>query len=155
LLDRLIDDEPAVRVNVEGRGVSLTRYHNGVLRDLEWLLNSKGRLVQEWLGDYPESENSVLNYGMPDPTGKTFSPAIVTEIERNITEAIRRFETRISPDSLVVKAVQTADQTRRGSAPEVLAFQITGELWVSPMSELVQIRTEIELETGRCRLYGL
>src|SRR5690349_17290175 len=86
LLDRLIDEQPEARFEAEGRGVALSRYRIGVLRDLEWLLNSKSRLATEGLADYPEAEVSVLNYGMPDPAGKTNSRATLAEIERNIAE---------------------------------------------------------------------
>jgi type VI secretion system protein ImpF len=151
LLDRLIDERPDVRTETTGRGIPLSRYRQGVLRDIEWLLNAKSRLEYEGLTDFPETENSVLNFGMPDPAGKSTDRPTITQIEKNITEALLRFEPRIIPDSLVVKLVQTSTQEATPS-PSMLAFSITGELWASPMNEELHLKTEIDLETGKCRL---
>jgi type VI secretion system protein ImpF len=151
LLDRLIDERPEVRTEATGRGIPLSRYRQGVLRDIEWLLNAKSRLAYEGLTDFPEAENSVLNFGMPDPAGKSTDRPTIAQIEKNITEALLRFEPRIIADSLVVKLVENSTQEATPS-PNVLAFSITGELWASPMNEELHLKTEIDLETGKCRL---
>jgi type VI secretion system protein ImpF len=121
-----------------------------VLRDIEWLLNAKSRLAHEGFADFPETEASVLNFGMPDPTGKSTGNATINQIETNIATALLRFEPRIIPDSLVVKSIETSRSAT--SSPNVLAFSITGELWASPMNEELHLKTEIDLETGKCRL---
>lgn len=122
-----------------------------MLRDIEWLLNAKSKLANEGFADFPETETSVLNFGMPDPTGKGTGNATIAQIEKNIATALLRFEPRIIADSLVVKSIETPS---RGTtfAPNVLAFSITGELWASPMNEELHLKTEIDLETGKCQL---
>jgi|HubBroStandDraft_6_1064221.scaffolds.fasta_scaffold347481_2 type VI secretion system protein ImpF len=150
LLDRLVDEHPERREETTGRGISISRYRQGVLRDIEWLLNAKSRLAHEGFADFPETEASVLNFGMPDPTGKSTGNATINQIETNIATALLRFEPRIIPDSLVVKSIETSRSAT--SSPNVLAFSITGELWASPMNEELHLKTEIDLETGKCRL---
>jgi type VI secretion system protein ImpF len=151
LLDRLVDEHPETRTETTGRGISLSRYRQGVLRDIEWLLNSKSRLEDEGFADFPEVEVSVLNFGMSDPAGKSTDKTTISLIERNIATALLRFEPRIIPNSLVVKLIETSSRAAT-SSPNVLAFSITGELWASPMNEQLHLKTEIDLETGKCRL---
>ena len=151
LLDRLVDEHPESRKETAGRGVSLLRYRQGVLRDIEWLLNAKSRLAHEGFADFPETENSVLNFGMPDPAGKSSGNATITQIEKNIATALLRFEPRIIADSLVVKSIETPSRAATFST-NVIAFSIIGELWASPMNEGLHLKTEIDLETGKCRL---
>ena len=122
-----------------------------MLRDIEWLLNAKSRLEQEGFADFPETELSVLNFGMSDPAGKSTDKTTISLIERNIATALLRFEPRIIPDSLVVKLIETSSRGAKFS-PNVLAFSITGELWASPMNEELHLKTEIDLETGKCRI---
>ena len=151
LLDRLVDEHPETRNEMSGRGISHLRYRQGVLRDIEWLLNAKSRIAQEGFADYPETEASVLNFGMPDPTGSSTGNAAIAQIEKNIATALLRFEPRIIADSLVVKSIEASPRAP-SSSPNVLAFSITGELWASPMNEELHLKTEIDLETGKCRL---
>jgi type VI secretion system protein ImpF len=151
LLDRLVDEHPETRQETAGRAVSLLRYRQGVLRDIEWLLNAKSRLAHEGFADFPETEASVLNFGMPDPTGRSSGKATIAEIEKNIATALLRFEPRIVADSLVVKSTEPAARGAT-SSPNIIAFSITGELWASPMNEELHLKTEIDLETGKCRL---
>ena len=151
LLDRLVDEHPETRTETTGRGISLSRYRQGVLRDIEWLLNAKSRLEQEGFAEFAEVEVSVLNLGMSDPAGKSTDKTTISLIEKNIATALLRFEPRIIPDSLVVKFIETPSRGAT-SSPNVLAFSITGELWASPMNEQLHLKTEIDLETGKCRL---
>lgn len=151
LLDRLVDERPEVRTETTGRGISLSRYRQGVLRDIEWLLNAKSRLAHEGFADFPETENSVLNFGMPDPAGRSTDRPTIGQIEKDIAAALLRFEPRIIADSLAVNVVESPTNEASAS-PNVLTFSITGELWASPMNEELHLKTEIDLETGKCRL---
>src|SRR5687767_7146939 len=66
LLDRLRDDEPGKKEESRvHRVVSLQRYKEGVIRDLQWLLNASAHLpvagrTEAHVGDYPEAKRSVL-----------------------------------------------------------------------------------------------
>lgn len=145
LLDRLTDDDPTnPEESRNQRVVSLQRYRRGVLRDLEWLLNSSAHLPEEggqrWhLSDFPEASRSVLNYGTRQLCG-LISPNM-PELERELAEAIQFFEPRIMRQSLQVKALLQR---------HMIAFEIRGDLWANPMPEHLLIKTRIDLETGQC-----
>jgi type VI secretion system protein ImpF len=91
----------------------------------------------------------VLNYGVPDITGRQASGLDLGDYEEQIRNAVRHFEPRIDPESLVIEAA--ADHTAMDH--RALRFEIRGDLWAQPMPEQLHIRTEIDLETGQCELH--
>lgn len=150
LLDRLIDDDPTnPQEGRDSRVMSMPRLREAVLRDLRWLLNTTNlsgtRLYghDDPLDGYPNTADSVLNYGMPDLTGYTSSGIDEAQVEKLVKEAIRRFEPRIVR-KLKVRALTNPDQMNANA----LCFEIDGELWGQPMPERLYLRTEIDLETG-------
>ena len=155
LLDRLTDDDPkSHQESRNNRVVSLQRYRDAVLRDLRWLFNANRHLreenpvPEENVMEYPQVARSVLNYGTRDLCGLLSSSLPISDLEQHLTEAIKVFEPRIVPHSLVVKAVMDSDKT----SPSVLAFEIRGDLWARPLPDQLYIKTEIDLETGQCSL---
>jgi type VI secretion system protein ImpF len=148
LLDRLTDESPDSRL--EGRAdrvISVQRYRAGVLRDLAWLLNAKAHLDDEAFSQMEEVRRSVVNYGIRDLCGQETSNLDPIELERDLLDAIKTFEPRIMPDTLEVKALPASDH----ASPNVLAFEIRGQLWAKPLPEQLYIKTEIDLETGQCK----
>ena len=153
LLDRLIDDNPDVRDDegrtAGGRGVSMPRYREGVLRDLRWLLNTKCHLPSEIINDFRWAARSVFNYGMPDPAGRVVSEETTSELEEQLREAILRFEPRILPHSLEVRTL-TAEEMNKTDTPNAVGFEINGDLWAAPLPEPFRGKTQIDLESGDC-----
>lgn len=149
LLDRLTDEEPdKTEESRNQRVVSLQRYKRGVLRDLEWLLNTSAHLPEEGskrvrLSDYPEAYRSVLNFGSRHLCG-LLAPD-TGELERQLHDAIHFFEPRILRHSLTVKAVMDH---------QAVAFDIQGEIWANPIPEHLFIKTKIDLETGQYAFGG-
>jgi type VI secretion system protein ImpF len=147
LLDRLTDEEPSrIEESRLQRIVSLQRYRRGVLRDLEWLFNASAHLPVEGrdefrLGDYPEASRSVINFGTRQLCG-LIAPDMV-ELERELGEAIRAFEPRIIGHTLAIRATLKR---------HLVSFELSGELWASPIPEKLFIKTIIDLETGQCNL---
>ena len=150
LLDRLMDGNPEVRVEASPglHGITMTQYRDGFLRDLRWLLNTKCHQPDEGLGEFSEVERSVFNFGMPDPAGRSVRDVDIVEIERQIRDAILRFEPRILPETLRVKAMAAHERAR--TVPNTVGFEIRGTLWASPLPELFHVKTEIDLENGEC-----
>lgn len=145
LLDRLTDEEPESRVESrEKRVISARRLRECVLRDLRWLLNTVPLGQTEDLSAYPQVRDSVLDYGMRDLAGVTLSGVDPSDLERMILEAIQRFEPRILPRTLRVRAVAPEDQEHRNA----LAFEIEGELWGQPLPTSLYLKSEIDLEDG-------
>ena len=71
------------------------------------------------------------------------------EIERQIQQAILRYEPRILPHTLKVELIIPEGQI---SAHDhcVISLEIHGELWLQPLPEQLYIKTSIDLETGEC-----
>jgi type VI secretion system protein ImpF len=146
LLDRLTDEEPQSRVESrEKRVISVRRLRECVLRDLQWLLNTDPMSQGEDIADFPQVRDSVLDFGLKDLAGVTLSGVDPVDLERMIQDAIRRFEPRILPRSLKVRAVVPDDPQHRNA----LAFEIEGELWGQPLPSRLYLKSEIDLEDGR------
>jgi type VI secretion system protein ImpF len=145
LLDRLTDDEPGSRVESrEKRVLSMARLRECVLRDLRWLLNTAPLSQGDDLSDLPQVRESVLDFGLPDLAGRTLSGVDPAALERTVLEAIRRFEPRILPQTLRVRAVMPEDPEHRNA----LAFEIEGDLWGQPLPTSLYLKSEIDLEDG-------
>ena len=121
-----------------------TLFLTSVLRDLRWLLNTVPLGQTEDLSGLAQVRDSVLDYGMRDLAGVTLSGVDPTDLERMIFEAIKRFEPRILPRTLRVRAVAPEDPLHRNA----LAFEIEGELWGQPLPTSLYLKSEIDLEDG-------
>lgn len=127
---------------------SLQSIRECVKRDLAWLLNSRSLLVDEDLIVYPQIASSVLNYGLPDLTGKTASSLQLNKLERILEKVILNFEPRILPDSLEVKLL-----TQEGRCDHnTLIFEINGWLWAEPSPLRLQLTTHLDLESGNVQI---
>jgi len=149
LMDRLADDQPeTVRESHYRQTLTISHFRKCVLRDLGWLLNSPSHLDSDGLEDFPEVEDSVLNYGTADLTGRTASSVDMTDLEAELVRTIKTYEPRILPKSLSVKVVPGVNK----STPNTLGFEIRGLMWANPMPEQFFLETQIDLETGQCEL---
>ena len=103
LLDRLTDDDPgSTQESRDKRVLSVRRLRESVKRDLAWLMNTGNLSDVQDLSNYPLVAESVLNYGMPDLTGKWAAGADTEAIARSVREVILRYEPRILKNSLQV-----------------------------------------------------
>jgi type VI secretion system protein ImpF len=149
LLDRLTDEEPDKKDEPLSRRVmSMVVLRRAVLRDLAWLLNCPSKPLTDELNDYPLAARSVLNYGMPDLTGLTASGVSPARIVGMVRDAIHTFEPRIVGQSLDVSVLDISEHDTHNG----FVFEISGQLCPLPMPEALYVRTEIDLETGRCDL---
>ncbi|WP_089727416.1 type VI secretion system baseplate subunit TssE [Candidatus Thiosymbion oneisti] len=145
LLDRLTDDEPRQdKESREQRVLSPRQLRSSVIRDLQWLLNAVDLASVQDLSPYPQVADSVLNYGLPDLAGKNVSGLEVGSLEKGLKDIIRRFEPRILPASLEVRAVVDADSMSHNA----VRFDIEGELWGQPLPQQLYLKTEVDLESG-------
>lgn len=149
LLDRLTDDEPtSTQEGRDKRVMSMQQIRRSVLRDLEWLFNTACRSDAEELKDYPQVITSVLNYGMPDLTGLTSSSVNVVELERTVQSVIKRYEPRILPSTIAVDAISNPEEL----GTNAVCFEIRGMLWAQPLPERLYVKTDVDLETGLCKV---
>lgn len=149
LLDRLTDDEPGKQQESRNQRVmSAKRYRQAVLRDLAWLLNTYANAEHDGLDEFEEIPSSVLNFGVQNVAGMTASSLSVDDMRYRLTEALRRFEPRIIPNTISI--VMTDDKEEMSNRS--IRFEIRGNLWTQPIPESLFIKTELDLETGKCKL---
>ncbi len=144
LLRRELDEARAQYSVLSASVSSLAELRDCVKRDLDWLLNARQYAPQEDLDAYPDVARSVLNYGMPDLTGKTASGTDLHSLERMLKQVITNFEPRIIRQTLAVRLLADESLFNHNS----LAFDIEGDLWAEPLPLHLHLRTEIELENG-------
>ena len=150
LLDRLTDDHPGERAESDDRRVmSKAQLRQAVLRDLGALFNA----VQP-LGPASEAHalvgDSVLNFGLPPLSGQLASKLDVGALEAVIRQAIVRFEPRILPESLQVRALEA---TSALDTHNVIEFEIRGHLWSQPVPLEILLRTQLDLEAGQVEVH--
>lgn len=145
LLDRLVDEEPSSKVESRDRRMlSFARLRECVVRDLGWLLNTVCLSVSQDLEPYPEVQRSVLNFGIPDLTGRVPTGADVAGIEQSVRQAIIDFEPRLLRDTLKVNV-----RVQRWRADNrVLQFTVQAHLWAQPVPLDVRFRSEVDVDTG-------
>jgi len=145
LLDRLCNDRPdALQESRNQRVISMSAYRENVRRDIGWLLNSRAPRPENGLGE-GEAASSVVNYGLPDLCGRTASSVYVDEMERIMRKTLLNFEPRIIPGSLVVTAVTDADDM----SYRAMSFEIKAKIKANPVPQEMNLRTAVDLETGR------
>src|SRR3954453_20418809 len=105
LLDRLTDTEPQkTDESRDQRVLSLVRLRECVVRDLGWLLNSDRMASVEKIEDYPDAQQSVINYGIPSLTGSSSFERSGEALEKAVLDAIHTFEPRLIQGTVVVKS---------------------------------------------------
>ena len=122
-----------------------------VKRDLEVLLNATSLESTTDLAGFPNVRKSVLNYGLPDITGKIVSGLSAWEIQESLRNALAHFEPRIMPDSLSVEVDTTGVgiNSNRAYDPERgLNLSISGTILGTPMPESVFIQTRWDIESN-------
>ncbi len=149
LLDRLTDNEPTKSQESRNQRVMSTRrYRQAVLRDLAWLINTHAHVEQDGLDDFDQIPSSVLNFGVQNLTGMTVSSLSTEEVRYRLSQAIRFFEPRINPTTIAIKMTKDPDEMSNRS----IRFEIQADLWSQPIPEALFIKTEMDLETGKCKL---
>ena len=150
LLERLTDNEPyEKRIDREYdifHSINILKKY--LLRDIANLLNSKSKISKSELAKCPELTNSVINYGLDDICGKSFSRTDTEALQKQIKEVIITFEPRINPEKLDVEVKKIEHKGKAGSTYGVI---IKGLLNIFPVSEEIILRSEIDFENGNIR----
>ena len=150
LLDRLTDDARGESHEADDhRVMSKAQLRQAVLRDLGALFNAVQPLGS--VADaYPLLAGSVLNYGLPPLSGQLASKLDVSVLERAIREAIVRYEPRILPDTLQIRALEATSVL---DTHNVIEFEIRGHLWSQPVPLEILLRTQLDLEAGQVEVH--
>ena len=139
VLDRLIGDDGAATGGSRAYG-TVAMMRAAVLRDLEWLLNT--RRIYTGVGEgRPELEKSLYRYGLADVSSlERGSMVSANVLARDIADSIRIFEPRLSQ-------VRVTAQVDDDPNSRVLHFLVEAMLDVDP--EPVPIAFDTRLEVGR------
>lgn len=146
VLDRLLGDDDA-----GGAGTpwarSVARYRASVLRDLEWLLNTR-QSADPAPPSHPGVQASVHQFGLPDLSSMAAgSHEVRRQLQRQVEEAIQRFEPRLSR----VRVVSAEDASGGGRE---LRFVVEGLLQMEPEPERVAFDTVLEVSSGTFQVNG-
>ncbi|TVQ84383.1 MAG: type VI secretion system baseplate subunit TssE [Chromatiaceae bacterium] len=149
LLDRLTDQHPQRQEESrDERVLSPRQLKASVIRDLQWLFNCCDLDSVQPLAAYPEVLSSVVNYGLPDLAGRNLSGIDLLTLERELRQAILRYEPRILRQGLQIRVLLDDSQM----STNAIRFDIEGELWGNPMPQRLYLRTSLDLENGEVRV---
>lgn len=142
VLDRLVDEEPRQREDPPPSwSDSVSQYKRSVLRDLEWLLNSR-RTIVEVPPELTEVRSSVFFYGPPDVSSMSGdSPAVRRRLLRHLEELIRTFEPRLT-------SVRVSLRDDGEGKSRQIRFAVDGLLRMDPDPERVSFDTVLEVSSG-------
>jgi type VI secretion system protein ImpF len=131
LFERLIDDAPHRESESNPlRRWSVDELKESVIRDLESLLNNRASLSPDAFNTYPESQRSIISYGMEDFVGLSLAnPGDRERICQTLERTIAYHEPRLR--DVVVRL--EADRNNIGC----LQFGINAVLYVAPANEPV------------------
>lgn len=121
---------------------SLDLVKRSLLRDLQWILNT--RQISEPVGEpYELLSESIINFGLPDITALSADSAETpARLRRFIEDAIETFEPRLT--DVRVTLSNTGDSKDRR-----VQFLIEADLRLDPDPERVQFDTVLEVSSGK------
>jgi len=128
-------------------GFDIERYNESAMRvsvrrELGWLLNTVHLAASIDLEPYPQVQTSVLNYGMPDLTGRVSTAGGVRARASQIAEQIKVFEPRLDQEALQVEAKPGI------GLDNAVSYVIRGDITSAVRSMPVQFFANVEVETG-------
>ena len=149
LLERLTDREPERSAEpTEAERIDDSQLRQLVRRDLAWLLNTTHLAAGFDLAEFPEVARSVLNYGVPDLTGRTLSSVKGDQLERQLTQGFMCYEPRLVRDTVRVQ-VSSAPS---GSGKPTLFIEVSAVLRTEPLPVSMRVRAEVDVESGRVEI---
>jgi type VI secretion system protein ImpF len=149
VLDRLLDDDPAVsREAPRSRSQVLRELKQSVRRDLENLLNSRHSYLS-WAPALKELNQSLLNYGLSDFTNANLGAAREREeFCRTLQSILRSYEPRFK--SVTVRLLTNAQPLDR-----TLRFRIDALLRVDPAPEPIVFDSMLEPSSAAFAVKGV
>jgi type VI secretion system protein ImpF len=149
ILDRLMDFSPQLRADPPiSWSESVRQLRASVIRDLEWLLNSR-RVLQSAPAHLPELRASVYNFGLPDLSSHSAdSEATRKLLARQIEESINLFEPRLTAVQVLIPEAAAGDTKHR------IRFSVDALLKMEPNPERVTFDTVLEVTSGQFQVSG-
>ena len=130
LLDRLLDDEPKKRHEAyDSSFYDFRTLRRLVLRDLAAILNCANNERELDPQCHQYVAKTVVNYGIAPLMGLAANQHNWRSMEKNIRDAILRFEPRIIPESLIVRLITDKENSFRSSK---VLFEVRGLVYWDP-----------------------
>jgi len=141
IIDRLFDNEPHIQTELDPEHHQLLKQlRNSVRRDLEHLLNTRFYITEPPV-EYPQLENSLLNYGLPDlATLNILDLDKRNEFTRKLEQSLRVFEPRF-------KSVKVSFRDNVDTTDRTLRFRIDAVIYADPLPEIVVFDSVLESVT--------
>lgn len=145
VLDRLVEGD--VSVGAAARG-SVSRMRASVMRDLEWLLNTR-RTSEPAPAAFPELRKSLYHYGLADLTSHSADHSETAgRLAREIEDLIRLFEPRMTAVRVTVPEMEGESSRRQ------MHFIIEATLDLDPVPEAVVFDTVLDVARGSFAVGG-
>jgi type VI secretion system protein ImpF len=145
ILDQGEGETPEVKATATAMDVARyneTAMRNSVRRELNWLLNTINLAAVQDLDPYPQVKTSVLNYGLPDLTGRISTKGAIQARAAEIGQTIRLFEPRLDANHLEVAA------SGEVGVDNAVSYVIRGDIRSAVRMMPVKFYAAIEVETG-------
>lgn len=153
LLERLQDDEPKNMIERHDAFFFDSRKMRSIVqKDIATMLNNTN--IEDSLDEYAHNlvADSVINYGVSALVGNFASEYKWYSIEKNIRTAILRFETRIIPETLIVRSLLSEDHPTKNG---MILFEIRGMIDWSPHPIDLCFHGRYDIETSHAELKSM
>ncbi len=134
----------AGRRSLSRNAISEAEMQSAVGRDIEILMNTVNLDSSEDLGAFPEVSRSILNFGLPDLVHRSVGEVSNREVGEEITIALRNFEPRIVPSSIVI----ARDERDEGDHLKV-RFIVRAAMRYDSYNVPVEFIADLERETNK------
>ncbi len=118
--------------------------------DLGSLLNTVELGAIEDLDGLDAVAASILNFGVPDLTAIVASPEAARRVASLIRQRLELYDCRLVPGTVTIAAEPLDD-----SASGQLRFHISAEMVSTPADIPVEFVADVEVESGKIRVFGL
>ncbi len=148
LMDRMIDSTSESSDDMDSLTIDGWNWRNhldGIIRDLQALLNTRQQFHDFELTDFPEARRSFLTYGLPefDVTARR-DVDVQHALKVALEAALKRFEPRL----INVKLQYIEDKT----AMRVACFRLEALVHARPAPRRVCFDTRLDLDRAECQV---
>jgi type VI secretion system protein ImpF len=147
LLDRLSNRSTTqvAAVTVNRGELQAASLEESILRNLNWLLSTTRLEASIDLSRWPNVRQSVLNFGIPELSGQHLSSTDIVPMQRQLAEAISRFEPRLHKETVSVQVVVDKSRMNR----QAVTLIIAGDFGNWPLRQTINITVEVDVESGK------
>lgn len=138
------------RGSVRRRGANEVELKRNLDIDLTNLVNTVclGSVID--LGEFPQVQRSILNFGVRDISHMTSEAVSASDLAANLRDALISHEPRLIPESLEVSLRSELDEVNQR-----IAFEVSAEMACRPVDIPLEFVAEIDVGSGKVRLSNI